>query len=71
MVDMSNINGDGVQNVKTTACELLLKYRLDTKADVLAGGDKVIKADEEYLKGMNVTKPKVNYIYFEYINWKL
>ena len=56
MVDMSNINGDGVQNVKTTACELLLKYRLDTKADVLAGGDKVIKADEEYLKGMNVTK---------------
>jgi hypothetical protein len=58
---MSNISKEGVENVKYEACELLLKYRLDSKADVLAGGDKMIKADEEYLKGMNVTRPKVFY----------
>lgn len=35
---MSNISGDGVNTVKTTACDLLLEYRLKQKAEVLAGG---------------------------------
>lgn len=55
---MSNKSGEGIKEVKTNACEILLKFRLDQKSDVLAGGNASMKYDEEFLKGMHVSMPK-------------
>lgn len=38
LITMSNVSGDGVANVKTTACDILLQHRLDQKPEQLAGG---------------------------------
>jgi hypothetical protein len=48
---MSNLSGEGVNDVKTSACDLLLEYRLKQKADVLAGGHQELKREEDYLRG--------------------
>jgi len=48
---MSNLSGEGVNEVKKSACDLLLEYRLQQKADVLAGGHHELKREEDYLRG--------------------
>lgn len=57
-VTMSNLNGQGVVDVKTSACDLLLTYRLQQKADIVAGGNANLKREEDYLRGPHVAQPK-------------
>ena len=61
---MSNVTGEGIVGVKNTACDILLKYRLDQKVDNLAGGNVSMKYDEEFLRGMHVSVPKVYFYKF-------
>lgn len=58
LISMSNKSGEGIAKVKESACEVLLKYRLDQKPEALAGGSKSAKFDEEFLRGMQVIMPK-------------
>merc|ERR1712137_177380 len=58
LVEMSNKSGDGINDVKTRACDILLEYRLAQKTENLAGGNSVIKREEDFLKGIYVAKPK-------------
>lgn len=58
VISMSNITGDGVHNVKKAACDLLLDWRLAQKPETLAKGNKIIKQEEEFLRGVNVAFPK-------------
>lgn len=51
---MSNKSGDGVADVKREACELLLKYRIETQTDQITGGSTVLKQEEDFLKGIYV-----------------
>jgi len=55
---MSNLNGSGVVDVKTTACDQLLSYRLGQKADAIAGGNANLKREEDYLRGPYIAQPK-------------
>ena len=38
ILDMSNITGDGIFQVKSTACDILQKYRESLSKDVTTGG---------------------------------
>lgn len=55
---MSNINKEGVDKVKEVACEVLLKFRSEQNTDTLVGGNKLLKKEEEFLKGVYVAQPK-------------
>lgn len=48
---MSNKSGEGISDVKAKACDVLLDYRLKQKSDQLAGGNNIIKNEEEFLRG--------------------
>lgn len=52
LITMSNKSGEGIQEVKEKACQVLLEYRLQSKPETLAGGSKNAKFDEEFLRGM-------------------
>jgi nucleolar GTP-binding protein len=52
LITMSNKSGEGIQEVKEKACSILLEYRMQQKPEVLAGGSKTAKFDEEFLRGM-------------------
>lgn len=39
LITMSNKSGEGISQVKETACDILLKYRLEQKPDALSGGN--------------------------------
>lgn len=56
---MSNLNGEGIAEVKAKACDILLDYRLQQKSDQLAGGNAVLKNEEDYLRGPYVAQVKV------------
>jgi nucleolar GTP-binding protein len=43
VVTMSNKSGEGIANVKETACNTLLEFRGQLQPDTLAGGNKLIK----------------------------
>lgn len=58
-VSLSNKSGEGIGEVKSKACDILLQYRLQQKSDQLAGGNSVIKNEEEFLRGPYVAQPKV------------
>lgn len=58
LITMSNKSGEGIQEVKEKACSILLEYRMQQKPEVLAGGSKTAKFDEEFLRGMSVVMPK-------------
>lgn len=54
---MSNKTGDGIETVKTEACETLLKHRDGQKIDALAGGNQNLKREEEILRGLHIAQP--------------
>jgi nucleolar GTP-binding protein len=58
LVELSNISGEGIANVKNRACEILLEYRLNQKPEKLAGGSNILKREEEFLRGTYVAQPK-------------
>jgi nucleolar GTP-binding protein len=51
LIQMSNQSGDGISDVKTKACDILLDYRLTQKA-------KDPKKAEALLNRLNITMPK-------------
>lgn len=53
---MSNFNGEGIFNVKDTACKLLIKNRLEGGLDNVPSN--ILKREEEFLKGVYVAMPK-------------
>lgn len=57
MISMSNKTGDGVESVKTEACETLLKHRDGQKIEALAGGNPNLKREEEILRGLHIAQP--------------
>lgn len=54
---MSNKTGDGIETVKTEACETLLKHRDGQKIEALAGGNQNLKREEEILRGLHIAQP--------------
>jgi nucleolar GTP-binding protein len=54
--EMSNASGEGILNVKETACKLLLEYRLGDKVENVPSN--ILKREEEYLRGVYVALPK-------------
>lgn len=57
-VEMSNKSGEGINIVKTKACDQLLNHRINQKAEALAGGSMILKREEDFLKGMHISLPK-------------
>lgn len=58
LVSMSNLTGDGVTAVKEKGCNILLEYRLAQKVDTLTKGSKILKQEEDFLRGAYVALPK-------------
>ena len=62
MIQMSNITGDGVSDVKSAACDILLEYRMvknkNSKQDV-TGIDKVYIAQPSQIRNNRVRKPHI------------
>ena len=57
VVQLSNLQGDSIFEVKTAACDLLLDFRLKNE-DKHVGRNKMLKMEEDYLKGITIFKPK-------------
>lgn len=57
VVQLSNFQGDSIFEVKKAACDLLLDFRLKNE-DKHVGRNKLLKMEEDYLKGITVFKPK-------------
>jgi len=57
VIELSNNVGDTIFQVKKTACDLLLDYRLKNE-DKHVGRNKLLKMEEDYLKGITIFRPK-------------
>ena len=57
VVQLSNIQGDSIFEVKKAACDLLLDFRLKNE-DKNVSRNKLLKMEEDYLKGISIFKPK-------------
>ncbi|EGR28712.1 hypothetical protein IMG5_170120 [Ichthyophthirius multifiliis] len=57
LVSMSCKTGENIQEVKTTACETLLKFRDGQKIESIAGGNLNIKREEQFLRGLYIANP--------------
>lgn len=55
-VELSNMQQDPIFNVKKTACDILLKYRL-SQEDKNVKKNPTIKREEDFLRGTTVFKP--------------
>lgn len=62
MIQMSNITGDGVSDVKSAACDILLEYRMvknkNSKQDQ-TGIDKIYVAQPSQIRNNRVRKPNI------------
>lgn len=59
VIQLSNNIGDTIFQVKQSACDLLLDYRLKNE-DKHVGRNKLLKMEEDYLKGITIFRPKDN-----------
>jgi nucleolar GTP-binding protein len=57
VVHLSNLVGDSIFDVKKTACDMLLDFRLKNE-DKNVNRNKMLKMEEDYLKGITIFKPK-------------
>lgn len=58
MTFLSNKSGDGIVNAKEFACNALLAFRESINPDLLTGGNKILKNEENVLRGVYVGHPK-------------
>jgi nucleolar GTP-binding protein len=56
LINLSNQTGQGVADVKETACRLLINFRKDMQTEHIPS--KTIKREEEFLRGIYVALPK-------------
>lgn len=59
VVQLDNFQGDSIFQVKKAACDLLLDFRLKNE-DKHVGRNKMLKMEEDYLKGVTIFRPKAN-----------
>lgn len=57
-VEMSNKSGEGINIVKSKACDTLLAHRMNQNSDSLAAGSTYLKKEEDFLRGLHVIHPK-------------